>query len=313
MTHVKYRGCKPLRPAPPQPARGHAAIPFGCRAFHHVEQLDGARATPATSCTRTIAAPCVEAPTVVASVASSRADGSSSPSDAPEERLARRADEQRHADARGDLGERAQQRDIVLGGLARTRCPDRRAARRRRHRRRRAASTRARSSSPTSRDDVVVVRLVLHRARRAAHVHRDEHGAARRRRRRSMSGSAVPPDTSLTIAAPASSAARGDAAFVGVDADRHAGVGGERRARPAGPGAALRRRRPASAPGRVDSPPTSSTAAPAAASCEAVRDRGVGDREKRPPSEKESGVTFTTPISARRGRSATGNGGHGGD
>ena len=35
----------------------------------------------------------------------------------PEERLARRADEQRHLDARRELGQRGEQREVVLGGL----------------------------------------------------------------------------------------------------------------------------------------------------------------------------------------------------
>ena len=50
------------------------------------------------------------------------------------------------------------------------------------------------------------------------------------------------------------------------------------------------------APGRVDSPPTSSSSHPSATSrsaCATARSAVA----KRPPSEKESGVTFTMPMS----------------
>src|SRR5438309_11331496 len=50
-------------------------------------------------------------------------------------------------------------------------------------------------------------------------------------------------------------------------------------------------------PGRVDSPPTSRTAAPAAASSRPCSTARPGSRN-RPPSENESGVTFTIPITA---------------
>ena len=52
-----------------------------------------------------------------------------------------------------------------------------------------------------------------------------------------------------------------------------------------------------SAPGRVDSPPTSMSAAP----CCARRNpcsTAAPTEKNRPPSEKESGVTFTTPMTA---------------
>ncbi|CAM5744821.1 hypothetical protein SHIRM173S_04261 [Streptomyces hirsutus] len=53
------------------------------------------------------------------------------------------------------------------------------------------------------------------------------------------------------------------------------------------------------APGRVDSPPTSIRSAPWA-----TRSRpcltAVVVSNQRPPSEKESGVTFTTPMTAQR-------------
>src|SRR5882672_101763 len=51
------------------------------------------------------------------------------------------------------------------------------------------------------------------------------------------------------------------------------------------------------APGRVDSPPMSMRSAPSSASLRAWWTAACGSR-KRPPSEKESGVMFTTPMSS---------------
>src|SRR3954467_14913129 len=55
------------------------------------------------------------------------------------------------------------------------------------------------------------------------------------------------------------------------------------------------------APGRVDSPPTSRTPAPSSASC---RPWAMAAPESRnsPPSENESGVTFTTPMTSTGSR-----------
>src|SRR4051794_33156653 len=53
------------------------------------------------------------------------------------------------------------------------------------------------------------------------------------------------------------------------------------------------------APGRVDSPPTSRISAPSAASSSPWRIAASGSRY-RPPSENESGVTLTTPITMGR-------------
>ena len=55
----------------------------------------------------------------------------------------------------------------------------------------------------------------------------------------------------------------------------------------------------AEAPGRVDSPPTSIRSAPSRTSCSAWATAASGSRN-RPPSENESGVTFTTPITRVR-------------
>src|SRR4051794_37842744 len=58
-----------------------------------------------------------------------------------------------------------------------------------------------------------------------------------------------------------------------------------------------------SAPGRVDSPPTSRTPAPSLTSCSPCATAASAEKYK-PPSENESGVTFTTPITSgsMRGR-----------
>src|SRR5690242_10026491 len=110
----------------------------------------------------------------------------------------------------------------------------------------------------------------------------------------SISGSAVPADTSLTIVAPARSAASATAAFVVSTL-----IGTSTRAATSEMTGSTRAisvsASTGSAPGRVDSPPTSSTAAPAPASSQAWATALAG-ATKRPPSEKESGVTFTTPM-----------------
>src|SRR4051794_1149641 len=58
-----------------------------------------------------------------------------------------------------------------------------------------------------------------------------------------------------------------------------------------------------SAPGRVDSPPTSRTPAPSLSRCSPCATAASAEKYN-PPSEKESGVTFTTPITrgSMRGR-----------
>ncbi len=107
-----------------------------------------------------------------------------------------------------------------------------------------------------------------------------------------ISGSPRRAVTSLTIVAPASSAASATGAFE-VSTEISAPT-------PASPATTGSTRRSSSstatsaAPGRVDSPPTSRISAPAAAT-PAVRDRRPRI-EIEPPSENESGVTLTTPI-----------------
>src|SRR5215207_11684802 len=122
------------------------------------------------------------------------------------------------------------------------------------------------------------------------------------------SGSNLRADTSFTIVAPASSATRATAALV---------VSIEMRTSRAPPYAASRSTTGStrlsssscatgSAPGRVDSPPTSRIAAPSLASRRPCSTAASASRNS-PPSENESGVTFTTPmISGARIRSANG-------
>ena len=109
-----------------------------------------------------------------------------------------------------------------------------------------------------------------------------------------ISGSWRNADTSFTIRAPACSAASATAALrvstetIGPTEAAKRSITGTTRSSssPSDTG---------SAPGRVDSPPTSTIAAPSAASSARVRDGRVGV-EVQPPSENESGVTFTTPM-----------------
>ena len=107
--------------------------------------------------------------------------------------------------------------------------------------------------------------------------------------------------TSLTMLAPAASAAR---ATPGLTVSIEIGT----LTRPANCSITGITRRSSSAsltgkaPGRVDSPPTSMISAPCSTSCRACATAAGGSRN-RPPSENESGVTFTMPItSAGRGK-----------
>ncbi|AMD55941.1 hypothetical protein ATO49_25600 [Mycolicibacterium fortuitum subsp. fortuitum DSM 46621 = ATCC 6841 = JCM 6387] len=108
-----------------------------------------------------------------------------------------------------------------------------------------------------------------------------------------MFGSARPPETSLTICAPFSSATFATSAcmvsmLTVIPWAASASITGATRA-------ASTEGSTRTAPGRVDSPPTSMIAAPAAARaspCSTARSRSMN----LPPSEKESSVTFTTPM-----------------
>ncbi len=112
-----------------------------------------------------------------------------------------------------------------------------------------------------------------------------------------MSGSARPPLTSLTISAPASSAADAISARMvsmlttAPAATRPRTTGSTR---PDSSSALTR-----CAPGRVDSPPTSTMSAPSCTSDMPWVMAASGSRNA-PPSEKESGVTLTTPMTRQR-------------
>src|SRR5262249_47031865 len=113
-----------------------------------------------------------------------------------------------------------------------------------------------------------------------------------------MSGSSRPAETSFTIDAPAARVARATVALgvstligTSVAAASRSITGTTRRSSSsAGTGAA---------PGRVDSPPTSTTSAPVSTSSMPWATAASGSR-KQPPSEKESGVTLRTPMTAAR-------------
>jgi hypothetical protein len=119
-----------------------------------------------------------------------------------------------------------------------------------------------------------------------------------------IAGSA-PAETSFTIVAPASSAAR---ATAGLRVSTDTGTSGS--------SSAIRRitgttrwisssGATTSEPGRVDSPPTSTSSAPSATIWIACF-TASSTLAYEPPSEKESGVTFTIPITrVRRPRGMT--------
>ena len=113
-------------------------------------------------------------------------------------------------------------------------------------------------------DDVVVDGVLLHRPRAAEHVHQHHRrpalGAERGHLRVAAQGGDVVDDRRAGV-----ERRRGDRRLRGVDRDRAPRRRPAPRS-PARPAAAPPPRRTASAPGRVDSPPTSRIAAPAAAS-----------------------------------------------
>src|SRR5215471_11980027 len=115
--------------------------------------------------------------------------------------------------------------------------------------------------------------------------------------RRGISGSARPPLTSLTRLAPASSAAAATSArmvstLTGTFSLASPVITGMTRRSSSSAGIRW-------APGRVDSPPTSTMSAPCAASCR-PRPIAASAPNHSPPSENESGVTLTTPMTRHR-------------
>mmetsp|Transcript_24581 Transcript_24581/g.76545 ORF Transcript_24581/g.76545 Transcript_24581/m.76545 type:complete len:364 (+) Transcript_24581:470-1561(+) len=125
----------------------------------------------------------------------------------------------------------------------------------------------------------------------------------------SMRGSNSPPETSLIQSAPAATAARATAAFL-VSTLMVAPGARSRMARTTGATRLISSSTGTSvAPGRVDSPPTSRMSAPASSmACAAATASSA--RACLPPSLKESGVAFTTPMrsvrSLRRQRAPSG-------
>mmetsp|Transcript_17375 Transcript_17375/g.58457 ORF Transcript_17375/g.58457 Transcript_17375/m.58457 type:complete len:264 (-) Transcript_17375:334-1125(-) len=115
----------------------------------------------------------------------------------------------------------------------------------------------------------------------------------------SISRSIAPPLTSLTTRAPSAASSAATAAQL-VSTEIGARSGEARRACTTG---AARRSsssgETATAPGRVDTAPTSIMSAPAASSSRACAVAAAAE-SKRPPSENESGVTLRTPISSVR-------------
>ena len=160
-----------------------------------------------------------------------------------------------------------------------------------------AAASRSSRNAGHLADDVVVPRLDLHRARLPLHVHqanvRAGVGDHARELRIAAQRRDVVHERGAELERPA-----GDLGLRRVDRDRQSARA---------PRAPARTRRSSSssdtaaAPGRVDSPPTSTRRAPSASSRRAVATAAAGSRLS-PPSEKLSGVTLTTPITEGRGQ-----------
>ncbi len=100
--------------------------------------------------------------------------------------------------------------------------------------------------------------------------------------------------TSLIIAAPAAAAACMTSGLL-VSTERMAWVRERKRAITGITRRSSSSRPTGCAPGRVDSPPTSMMAAPSSAIC-TPRSTAASSRTNFPPSENESGVTFSTPM-----------------
>lgn len=117
-----------------------------------------------------------------------------------------------------------------------------------------------------------------------------------------MFGSARPPLTSLTSNAPAATACSATRArMVSTETVTPS------EARPRTTGTTRRSSSSSStreAPGRVDSPPTSTRSAPSVTRSR-PRLTAAAVSNQRPPSEKESGVTLTTPMTAQRSHSGS--------
>ena len=135
-----------------------------------------------------------------------------------------------------------------------------------------------RGTSPTSRDDVVVVRVALHRARARPACASRRSRRRPRRRRRACRGRRAGGDVVDDRRAGLERGARRRPPS-GVDADGHRAVGGERLDDGEHPAQLLVGSSTGSAPGRVDSPPTSSSVGTRRDQLAAVRDGRVGIEE----------------------------------
>ena len=147
------------------------------------------------------------------------------------------------------------------------------------------------------RDDVVVARVDLHRPRLALHVHQAEVRVRLGDDLGQLRVAAQRGDVVDELRAELERPPR-DLRLRGVDRDGHA---------PASCSSTGTTRRSSSstetpsAPGRVDSPPTSTIAAPSSSMRRALATASSGSKLT-PPSENESGVTLTTPITDGRGK-----------
>src|SRR6185437_13036743 len=145
-------------------------------------------------------------------------------------------------------------------------------------------------------DDVVVAWIGLHRPRLALHVHQAEVGVVLSDDAREL-GSPRSAVTSFTSSAPSSRARAATSDFaVSIETGEPASASSTGTTRRSSSSAET-----GSAPGRVDSPPMSTIAAPSASNRIAESAASPGSKLT-PPSENESGVTLTTPITDGRGK-----------
>ena len=238
------------------------------------------------------------APAIAASEPGSRSSTGGAGQGA-DERLARGADDHRVAERR-EVAERGSRREVAGRRPCRSRCRDRAAPARAGMPAARAAAARSREERVHLGDHVGVARV-----RSASCAARRACASAPRRRRARRPAAASPGHaprvTSLTITAPASSAAARDRGLAGVDRD-------QRRRGAAAPAP----RSPATTRSRLDSLrlPARRRAGwtrrrrrarrrPRRSGARRARPRGLGSAQ-RPPSENESGVTLRIPITAGR-------------
>ena len=128
--------------------------------------------------------------------------------------------------------------------------------------------------------DVVVLRARLHRGGLALHVHQ-AHGRGARSRRASSAPGACNARTSLMMCAPAATAAAHDLRLAGIDGHERPATSPRCARSPAPRGRFPPSMLTGAAPGRVDSPPTSTMAAPSSA-MRSPRSNGRFEREIAP-------------------------------